>query len=108
MAANIAIFGLNITVNWLEEQIQRAKSCSTASLQGDCFQALMGMAMRVKEFHSCGMSDLWDTFQYEDEVRLTGNELRILLGLAKRARKMRPILRVVASNPGNAITTAPV
>src|SRR5689334_7587619 len=90
------MLNLLITGEWLEEQIQRANYCSTASLPGDYFRALMSMAMRVKEYHACGMQELWDSFQYEREVRLTGNELRILLSLAKQARKMRPNLRIVA------------
>ena len=98
--------GLNITSDWLEEQLQRAISCSTASLSSDYFRALMCMAMRVKEYHTCGMSYLWDNFQYEDEVKLTGSELRILLSLAKLARKMRPNLRVVASNRRDELITS--
>ena len=87
-----------ITPNWLDQQIQRASYCSTASITGDYFGALMTMAMRVNGYDSSGLPQLWAEFQYDDDVKLTGSELRALLMLAKQARGMRPQLRVVKSS----------
>ena len=92
---------LNITPQWLEQQIQRAAYCSTATISGDHFRALMDMARRVKGYEVSGLRDLREKYQYEDEIKLTGNELRVLLMLAKQARRLRPQLRIVASNQRN-------
>ncbi|HZJ38992.1 MAG TPA: hypothetical protein VFD18_07450, partial [Chthoniobacterales bacterium] len=89
---------LHITPHWLDQQIQRASYCSTASIPGDYFRALMCMAMRVKGYDASGLPQLWEKFQYDEEVKLMGSELRALLMLAKRARKTRPQLRVVSSD----------
>ena len=92
---------LNITPQWLEQQIQRAAYCSNATIPGDHFRALMDMAARVKGYEVSGLRDLREKYQYEDEIKLTGNELRVLLMLAKQARRLRPQLRVVPSQRQN-------
>jgi hypothetical protein len=88
---------LRISNEWLDEHIARAACCSDGTINGDQFRALMILAMRAPGFDDSGLSRLLEDFQGQDEVRLTGNELRMLLMLAKQVKHMdsRPRLHVV-------------
>ena len=88
---------LDLTPEWLEEHIERAKYCSNATIPGDHFRALVGLAMRAQEYDASGLDQLRKEFQARDEVKLTGSEFRALLTMAKRSKKrqLKPRLRVV-------------
>jgi hypothetical protein len=92
---------LQITAQWLDDHIARATYCSTATIPRAHFDALMDMAMRLRGYETLGLRALRERLRGEDEVTLTGNELRGLLMLAKHARRLRPQLRGVPARKQN-------
>src|SRR4051812_23299003 len=88
---------LRISNQWLDERIARAVCCSQGTIDGNHFRALMILAMRAPEFNDSGLGRLLEEFQGQEEVQLTGDELRMLLMLAKQVKQKdsRPRLHVV-------------
>jgi hypothetical protein len=88
---------VRISNQWLDEHIARAACCSDGTIHGDHFRALMILAMRAPEFDASGLGRLLEEFQGQEEVHLTGDELRMLLMLAKQVKQKdsRPRLHVV-------------
>jgi hypothetical protein len=84
-----------ITTQWLDDQIAYAVRCSIATIPREHFHALMSMAKRVRGYEESGLRTLQERFQDENEVMLTGRELKVLLEMAKQASRLRPLLRVV-------------
>ena len=87
---------LDITEEWLAERTARAAYCANATIPGDQFRAIYDLATRSKAFDLSGLEQLREIY-HQDEVDLDGNDLRILLMLASRAKRggLKPRLRVV-------------
>ena len=88
---------LRISNEWLDEHIARAACCTDGTINGDRFRALMILAMRAPDFDDSGLGRLLEEFQGQEEVRLSGDEFRTLLMLAKQVKQKdsRPRLHVV-------------
>ena len=93
---------LRISNEWLDEHIARAACCTDGTINADRFRALMILAMRAPDFDDSGLGRLLEVFRGQDEIQLTGDELRTLLMLAKQVKQKdsRPRLHVVYGSAG--------
>ena len=98
---------LNITAQWLDDHIAGAANCSTATIPREQFDALMDIALRLRGYETLGLRILQERVRGDEEVTLTGNELRGLLMLAEQARRLRPQLRVVSPPPHGGLQPKP-
>ena len=76
----------NITVEELETQIRRAAHCVSAALPADQFTALVDLATRAAGIYSSLAITRIQKIVGESDVILTGDELRLILDLALRAK----------------------
>jgi hypothetical protein len=84
-----------LTLEFLQEQIDRAAYCASATVPGDQFSKILNLAMRNKAFPISGLARLMDK-RHQDTVELSGEHLRLLLMLAINAHphKRRPKSRI--------------
>jgi len=64
----------------------------TLRIAGAEFRAVLDLAMRDEAFSSSGLDHLLEIAD-QDEVKLNGNELRVLLILARRSKRRQLGLR---------------
>ena len=83
---------LNVTIKWIDECITRAARFASTRIAGQEFRAVLDLAMRDEAFSSSGLDHLLEIAD-QDEVQLDGNELRILLILARRSKRRQLGLR---------------
>ena len=77
---------LDVSIEWLEERLARAAYCAEMTIQGHHFRAIMDLAMRSKGFDVSGLSCLRELYD-RDAVNISGTELRLLLMLARQAKR---------------------
>jgi len=83
---------LNVTIKWIDECITRAARFASAKIAGPEFRAVLDLAMRDEAFSSSGLDHLLEIVD-QDEVKLDGNEMRVLLILARRSKRRQLGLR---------------
>ena len=90
---------IQITCEFLQKSIERAAYCTTATLPGDAFRAILKLATRQNAFAVLGLDHLLQK-RHLHEVNLSGHELRCLLFLAIKAHpgERRHKLRVAVSS----------
>ena len=92
----------DITVEQLETQIQRAASCASVTLPSGQLKPLLNLAMKKSLRDSATIARLQRAARGL-EVKLTGDEIRMVLDFALQAKRLenksRPLLKVVPS-PG--------
>ena len=92
----------DITVEQIEKQIQRTASCASVTLPSGQLRPLLNLAMR-KAIKDSGTIARLQRAARGVEVRLTGDEIRMVLDFAlqtKRAETPRgPNLRVAPPSP---------
>jgi hypothetical protein len=92
----------DVTIEQLEKQIQRAASCANVTLPSSQLKPLLNLAMKKALNDSATIARL-QRATHGLEVRLTGDEIRLVLDFALQAKRLenkpRPLLKVVPS-PG--------
>ncbi len=83
---------LNVTIKWIDESITRAARFASTKIAGREFRAVLDLAMRDEAFSSSGLDHLLEIAD-QDEVKLDGNEMRVLLILARRSKRRQLGLR---------------
>jgi hypothetical protein len=93
----------DITVKELEIQIRRAAKCASATLPAEQLTPLLDLALRAAGIHD---SQIIKRMQEvgEAEITLSGDEVRLILDLALRAKlsekkPRRPRLKAVPPSP---------
>jgi hypothetical protein len=87
---------LEVTEQWLHEQVAKAEYCTNATVAGDHFRAILDLAMRDKAYDISGLRHVENLVDSE-QVELSGPDLRVLLMLATQAkrRNLKPRFGVV-------------
>ena len=95
----------NVDLSVLATQLRRVSYCARATISGEHFRAILNLAMRVKAFDFSGLRRLENVVD-DEEVELSGKEIKLLLMLAIEAKRrhLRPRLRVV---PTKHLASAP-
>ena len=75
-----------ITPEWLDDRLAEANYCDTAEVGGAELRAIMDLAARSKGYYAAGLDRLRDVCN-EKEVRLSGTDIRLLLMLARQAKR---------------------
>ena len=75
---------IELTVEALRSEIDRAVRCESVTVPAEDFRAIHDMAIRVKAYDNMKLGHL-EALVTNNEIRLTGRELRILLMLAFEA-----------------------
>ena len=94
----------DITVEELEIQIRRAAQCASVTLLAEQLIPLFSLALRDVGIYNSEIIKQLQEISGEAEITLTGDEFRLILDLALRAKgsekkPRRPRLRAVSSLP---------
>ena len=94
----------DITVKELEIQIRRAANCASATLPAEQLTPLLDLALRASGIYNSKNIKRMQEISGEAEITLTGDEFRLILDLALRAKlsekkPRRPRLKAVTPSP---------